>query len=105
MAGTRMSDTRERAAFEADMSAHVAQLMGFSKPYTGRLPRRELELFLELALEAAWERRSEFDPHRAALLEWWDGCLRTAANSRKSWSQVYSHAVKLIRGTDLGREE
>ena len=93
----------ERDAFEEVMAAHVARLMEFAKPYVSRLNGRDREFFLDKALAKAWERRKEFNPHRASLLSWWDKCLRHAALARPEWVLYYQHDLKFVSGRDLGK--
>lgn len=98
-------EEKERDAFERDMGVHVAQLMGFAKPYTSRLPKRELEKFLKLALDEAWSTRRVVGTPGYTLLRWWSMCLRFAALTGGPWTQVYSHKVITVTGRELGREE
>lgn len=97
--------TTERQQFDKFMANHVAQLTEFSRPYTGRLPALEKELFLSRALKAAWDKRNDFVPGKenAGLLIWWEECLRTAALSRSSWHQVYQDDVRIVSGKDMGK--
>lgn len=102
MAGVK--EEQERAAFERDMTTHVAQLVGFAKPYTSRLPKRELTKFMALALDQAWFDRAFLGTH-LPLLQWWGQALRRAAIQGGPWTQVYSHKTITISGRELGREE
>lgn len=101
MAGVK--EEQERAAFERDMTAHVAQLAGYAKPFTSRLPKRELTKFMALALDEAWEMRSLLG-NPLPLLKWWGYALRSAALLGGPWTQVYSHKTITISGRELGRE-
>lgn len=94
---------KERDAFESVMAEHVAPLMGFARPYVGRLCRADTEALLRDALECAWERRGQFKPAQESLLQWWDGCLKFAALRRPKWATVYSHRIIWVKGADLGR--
>lgn len=93
----------EREAFENVMASHVAKLMDFARPYVGRLCRADSEYFVERALEEAWTRRDNFEPTKASLLMWWEGCLKAAALTRKAWCVQYSHKVEWVPGSKLGR--
>lgn len=99
-----MNIEAERAAFERDMAAHVAQLAGFAKPYTSRLPKRELTKFMGLALDCAWHNRNMLGTTHS-LLQWWGLMLRRAALLGETWTQVYSHKTITVSGRELGREE
>lgn len=97
--------TSERAEFERIMQTHVAQLMGFAKPYVGRLSASDRELLLTAALNCAWERRGQFKPEQESILQWWDGCLRFAATRRPRWPLIYSHRTIWVSGVELGKAE
>lgn len=97
-------EEKERAAFERDMSVHVAQLMGFAKPYTARLPKRELTKFLSLTLDLAWQNRRMLGTTHA-LLPWWGLMLRRAALLSETWTQVYSHKTITVSGRELGKAD
>lgn len=101
--GVSSKEEQERAAFENDMGAHVAQLMGFAKPFTSRLPASELTKFLKLALDHAWGTRQLLGTQGNPLLVWWGHCLRDAAEEGGPWRQVYSHGTFVISGYKLGR--
>ena len=94
----------ERDKFDSFMAKHIAKLSDHARPFIGRLPKLEQELFLTRALKAAWEKRDEFKPgaENAGLLVWWDKALRAAADSREFWHQVYQVDVRKIRGVDPG---
>lgn len=103
--GISGAEEKERAAFERDMTAHVAQLTGFAKPFTARLPKRELTKFMALALDFAWEDRVNLVVQSLPLLQWWGYALRRAALAGGPWTQVYSHKTITVSGRELGKEE
>lgn len=96
-------EVRERAEFDEQMSRNVAKLVDFAKPYVSRLTPSDRELFLELALAQAWERRATFAPRKASLLIWWDECLRAAANWKPYWNVIwYDNSVRAVAASRLG---
>ena len=102
MAGVMSHTERERVEFEKVMAAHVARLMGFARPFVGRLAPVDATDLIERALEAAWAKRGSFNPHKASLLIWWEECLREAARSRPRWCLRHSSGVEWVRSDQLG---
>lgn len=91
-------------AFTIFMTANVAQLMGFAKPYVGALTASSVEPYLERALKLAEER---FDPKKmraSSMLSWWDECLRDVAMTRSSWKVRTFDGWKWVSGWELGWE-
>lgn len=105
MAGLTAKDQKEWDQFQADLAAQAARLRDFALPYTRRLPPAELDIFLSHAFKFAWQRRKEFDPNKASLLQWWGGCLKAAAMARKTWTQRHMDWWETIPANRLGRKE
>lgn len=105
MAGLTAQEQKEMAAFEMQMAKYTARLMDFALPYTRRLSSKDLDFFLTNALSFAWQRRKQFNPERGSLLQWWDGCLKSAALTRKSWRQRHMDYWEVVPGHKLGSVE
>lgn len=105
MARLTAREHKEWVQFQADLATQAARLREFALPYTRWLPPAELEIFLSHTLKFAWQRRKEFDPGRASLLQWWGGCLKSAAMTRETWTQRHMDWWETISANRLGREE
>jgi len=109
-----MTEADERKQFEEFMERNVARLQTFAQPYIGRLVPSQRELFLQVALECAWEHRAELKPRKTPfaeehidILHWWEErCLKPAAHSRASWTlRKWNGERETVRGTRLGRQD
>lgn len=105
MAGLTAQEQKEMAAFEKHMVENTARLLDFARPYTGRLSPTDYSVFIQYALKFAWQRRKQFDPCHGSMLQWWDGCLKSAALTRKSWRLRHMDFWTIVPGHKLGKEE
>lgn len=95
-------DEKERAMFEQAMETNVAKLSDFAKPYVGRLSNADRGFLLGKALEQMWETRKSYKPGVESLLEFWDRCLKAAANVRRTWRVSRFDGWTTVRGDRLG---
>lgn len=95
---------REREQFEAVMAEHVARLSSYAGPYVAALVPEDRDEFLSAALGLAWQNRKTFDPQSASLYQWWEKCLRGAAQTRDRWYVFNMHGRReAVLADRLGR--
>lgn len=95
---------QERVRFEQVMTEHVARLCAYAGPYVAALVPADREEFLDAALAAAWRDRKAFNPTASSLYQWWEGCLRAAAQTRDRWFIFDAHGNRVAVLADrLGR--
>lgn len=95
---------RERQQFERDMREHVARLCEYAGRYVAALVPEDRSDFLNEALAVAWRERKSFTPNSGSIYQWWEQCLRSAAQTRDRWYVFNSHGTRVAVLADrLGR--
>ena len=108
-----MMYTEGRETFERLLAEHSNVLRDHTTRYIGGLTSVDRDVFLKIAIEAAWEHRDDlptFSPIKPSPLpKFWLRCLKYAATSRDKWLVSYATLPgvfqrKWVLGTRLGEK-
>ena len=88
---------------------HTARMAGRSAKYIGGMGDRSRTVFLEAALDFAWEHRHSFNTQYESLDMYWERALKAAALSRQKWLVNVAmlpgvFEKRWVLGTMLGKE-
>jgi len=87
----RMIYTEDRPTFERMLLVgdpkrpHTARMAGRAAKFIGGMGNRTRDMFLEVALDFAWNNRHSYNPQYEALEMFWTRSLKAAALTRDKW--------------------
>lgn len=92
---------KEYEAFREMFLRQFARLSEQAGKYTRRMSNVDRESVMNCALTSAEEFAEHFNPEKVDLLTYWDDCLKTAVNGRKSWKLRFLDGWRKVKSARI----